>query len=754
MFENFMAAMRSQGIEPPGEIIADGNFHRFSTKVENKNDTSGWYILFNGHINAGSYGDFSKGISKNWSSKNTNEMSEEEIISFEKAMEDARKARAENLKAQHKKAAEEANIIWDAAEPATEHEYLTEKNIGSHGLRVGRWVKRNEKGKVWNDVHDALLIPLTDGNKIWSLQAIFPTPIFDRNKDFLKGGRKRGLFHRIGFDENADTVYICEGYATGATIHELTKKPVYIAFDAGNLPSVGENVREIHPRANIIIAADNDQYPNAEGEIKNPGIKYAKKAQKTANAHMVYPEFSDDQLEGQPTDFNDLYNLNDMFVVLNQLTPNVVHVNKTEEFEHQDEKLTSHVKKIEKSIHVNSELTSTDPVDIDIYSPLPDVNGKGRPLSTIENLKEICKRLGVIPRYNVITKEEELIIPGESFSVDNQDNASFAWLVSWCSRFNMPIGQVDSFVTYLCDKNQHNPVTNWIESKKWDGVSRLNDFYDTVTAKDDDLKKIFMKRWMISAVAAVFNPNGVSAHGVLVFQGAQNLGKTSWLLSLAPKDLNVVREGVQLDTRDRDSKRQAVSSWIVELGELDSTFRKSDIAQLKSHITSNQDVLRKPYARRDSKFARRTVYFGSVNPRNYLNDPTGNRRYWTIECEHINYNHDLDMQQVWVEFYEMYKNGEKHFLTTEEMKQLNEYNEEFTAIDPIDEKIRCKLDWASDHESWRMMTTSEALSHCGMERPSKSDISRAAHIIRQLNNGCGERKAGKRLLLVPPPVQE
>src|SRR5690606_9294822 len=130
-------------------------------------------------------------------------------------------------------------------------------------------------------------------------------------------------------------------------------------------------------------------------------------------------------------------------------------------------------------------------------------------------------------------------------------------------------------------------VVEWVQSKPWDGVSRVQDLYDTVQAKDEwvepdtkQLKETLIKRWMISAIAAAFSPNGVSAEGMLVFQGSQSLGKTSWLKSLTPPGLELTKDGMLLRPDDKDSVKQVNSFWIVELGELDSTFRRSDLAQL------------------------------------------------------------------------------------------------------------------------------------------------------------------------------
>jgi hypothetical protein len=389
--------------------------------------------------------------------------------------------------------------------------------------------------------------------------------------------------------------------------------------------------------------------------------------------------------------------------------------------------------------------------------PLPDRSEKGVPWATISNLSTICNRLGIIIRYNVISKEEEVIIPGQSFSIDNEGNAALAWLESECSYFKYPTGKLPGFVTYLADRNQYNPVVQWVGSKQWDGQDHLQRLLDTVTIKDKDkpeavkLKDTLITKWMLSAIAGAFNPKGVSAHGVLVFQGEQYVGKTKWFKGLVPEDLNLIKDGVILKPDDRDSVKQAVSFWLVELGELDSTFRKSDIAALKAFITNDKDVLRRAYARKESQYARRTVFFGSVNPKQFLHDPTGNRRYWTIEVEHLDHSHNIDMQQVWAQLYNLWITGASHYLDADEMGQLNGHNEDFTAVDPVEELILSRFDWDTKQDYWReWMSATDVLRECGYERPSKADATAAGSFIRKLNGGAARKVASGRQLLMPP----
>lgn len=395
---------------------------------------------------------------------------------------------------------------------------------------------------------------------------------------------------------------------------------------------------------------------------------------------------------------------------------------------------------------------------VDWYSQFQDVNGKGKPLATIENVHEACRRLGVVVRYNVISKEIEILIPGEGFSIDNQANASLAWLTSACSRFGIPTGPLGEYLCYLADRNIFNPVANWITSRPWDGAPRLQALMDTIVADGEGdapaakaLKEAMIRRWMISAVAGAFQPNGVSAHGVLVLQGDQYLGKTKWFKSLVPAELGIIQDGLMLRPDDRDSVKQAVSYWLVELGELDATFRKSDIAQLKAFITRDKDTLRRAYAKLESHYARRTVFFASVNPRNFLHDPTGNRRYWTISCKSINCDHGLDMQQVWAEVYEsLYLAGEGWFLPPGEMSALNDHNRDHEVLDPIRERLLTRLDWEAPQALWRWMTATDVMLEIGFDRPNRADVTQCGQILQELNGGQRKKSNGRPLTKVPP----
>ena len=737
IIEQFRTAMLDAGIGYTGTIHPDTTeIQRFHVDGDKSKTTNGWYILHTDGIPAGEFGSWKSGQSVTWCAKNTTEITQADRAEIQARAERNKKLREQAEKTRHDEASETALMIWDAATPCDTHPYLTRKNVKSHGLRVGKW----PYGETV--INDALLIPIKDGQKITSLQAIFPSsdnPI-GRDKTFLSGGKKRGCLFAIGKpDESLPDlkIAIAEGYSTGATIHDATGWPVVIAFDAGNLPTVTEKIRKRYPSANIVICADNDQY----GET-NTGVTYAEKAAKENNAWVAIPQFTD--TTSKPTDFNDLMHLSGLTSVHLQIArdmqpPVITHTHVDTE---------------------TGEVTEITQQGVDFISPLPDISGSNKPLSTIENLAEICRRLNFTIRYNVIKKEEEIIIPNESFTIDNEANASLAVLMSWAGRFRFPTGQIGDFVTYLADKNIYNPVVNWITSKPWDGISRLPELYATLTVENEndddpiyrDLKEVMLRRWLISAVAAAFNYNGVSAHGVLVLQGAQSLGKTAWFKSLVPSNLNVIADGLILKPDDKDSVKQAVSNWLVELGELDATFRKADIAQLKSFLTKDRDTLRRAYARRESTFARRTVFFASVNPREFLHDATGNRRYWTLSCIYINHKHNIDTQQLWAEMHQLYLNGEPWILQPHEMDALNQSNKDFETCDPIQERLQSHLNWDAPKSQWTWKSATEILIMVGIDRPSHADSTKCSQMMRELNGAQFKRVKGTRVLYCPPKI--
>ena len=182
------------------------------------------------------------------------------------------------------KVADQAEIAFAQYLPATsENAYLQSKNTIADGVKESA---------------SRLVIPARNiDGKITSLQFIDE----NGNKWFMSGGKIKASFHLIGRLENL--LCIAEGYATGASFYEYSKRevPVAIAFNSGNIKPVAEAFRKRNPDLKIVILGDNDRF--TEG---NPGKAKAYEAADAVGGKVLLPTFMDDE---PGTDFNDWINL-------------------------------------------------------------------------------------------------------------------------------------------------------------------------------------------------------------------------------------------------------------------------------------------------------------------------------------------------------------------------------------------------------------------------------------------------------------
>lgn len=383
----------------------------------------------------------------------------------------------------------------------------------------------------------------------------------------------------------------------------------------------------------------------------------------------------------------------------------------------------------------------------------PHMGEKGQPLNTVENLAYMLDEYGIAARYNEVRKKVSVAIPSRSYSPDNEANAVLAEITSIAARNRVPQSMLSDYIKLIADQNAFNPVKDWMTSKPWDGTSRLGDLYGTVTVSGDRaLTEKLIFRWLVSAVAAVFMPQGFESHGVLVFTGPQGQGKTKWVKSLVPTELlDVVLVGAVLDPNNKDTVTNAISHWLVELGELDATFRKADIARLKSFVTNATDKVRRPYDRIESEYQRRTVFFASVNEDRYLVDDTGNRRWWTVPVTAVNYAHGIDVQQLWAEVLQLWRGGEQHWLTADEFGALNALNADHENVDPVEETILSMFNWQAAHGiGWREMTASEVLLAIDYDKPSKAQATHASKVLKKLTGGEPIKRNNGRFFKLPP----
>lgn len=203
-----------------------------------------------------------------------------------------------------------ANILAGARESGPT-EYMTRKKIPElYGARVGkRGAIDASLGRTTRFLgnEDVLLIPMRDVNgKLWGAQQISSRG----DKFFIPGQKVQGCFHVIPDDADPlspdEPAYLCEGYATGSTLHQATGGTVVVAFNAGNLPAVAKALRLEAPDKPLIVCGDDDVWGRRpDGTPYNAGRENAKQAEVETLARAVFPRFRTQ--DGRPTDWNDLH---------------------------------------------------------------------------------------------------------------------------------------------------------------------------------------------------------------------------------------------------------------------------------------------------------------------------------------------------------------------------------------------------------------------------------------------------------------
>jgi putative DNA primase/helicase len=287
----FKEAIRNAGLPCPDQILPDGKLHRFSTNGKN-GDKAGFYALFDnggGHF-GGYFGCWRSQVEETWKSVDDNQLTDQEREQINQRIERKRKqAQEENAKEQDQ-AAHRAQEEYESLKSITDHPYLSQKKVRAYGILD---LKVDSRGNLVIPVHNA-------DCEICSLQKITP----NGDKYFLKHGATKGMFHVI--DGNRDQVVIAEGYATAASIHEATGATVVVAFNAGNLKTVAEQIQKVYPDKVLTIAADNDRWTSLSDGRVNPGLIKANEAAVAVGGQVVCPEFKTEHLKDRPKDFNDL----------------------------------------------------------------------------------------------------------------------------------------------------------------------------------------------------------------------------------------------------------------------------------------------------------------------------------------------------------------------------------------------------------------------------------------------------------------
>lgn len=288
----------------------------------------------------------------------------------------------------------------------------------------------------------------------------------------------------------------------------------------------------------------------------------------------------------------------------------------------------------------------------------------------MEFLANVVLILGLHPewegqlRYNEITKNIDVLGgPLEKYESTPAQltTGTKLWLQSrYAANFNTT--DVFDALVHIAKSNAYNPLRDYLNGTRADGVARIDTFLESycgvslVDVEGKDISEYVRKvsrRWLLSAVARAFTP-GCKMDTVLILEGKTGIYKSTALKALGGPFFS----DSKISIGGNDAMQLAGTNWIHEIAEL-TAFHASETEQQKAFFSSPVDQFRAPYDRVPFAHPRLACFVGSTNDDRYMNDATGNRRYWPVTCEKTFRIRELrrDRDKIWAEAVAVFKTG-------------------------------------------------------------------------------------------------
>jgi len=256
--------------------------------------------------------------------------------------------------------------------------------------------------------------------------------------------------------------------------------------------------------------------------------------------------------------------------------------------------------------------------------------------------------------------------------------------------------EVWDFVKLISRQNEYHPVFDYLDGLAWDGQDRVADFAKTL-GQTDVFTHTLLRKFLISCVVRPLEwsnyAQGVNwkIDTVLILKGSQGKRKSSFFKALCEDDAWFSDSLPSITAERKDASMHMLGKWIVEQAEFEGHVARSSVENMKAFITREREIFRKPYGRAEINMRRPSVLVGTTNSPSFLNDPTGDRRFWVLEIPetcHINIAWVLqNRDQLWAQAVDMYRKGMAWWLTDAESTLSNQQNAKFRRPEALHEAI-------------------------------------------------------------------
>ncbi len=286
---------------------------------------------------------------------------------------------------------------------------------------------------------------------------------------------------------------------------------------------------------------------------------------------------------------------------------------------------------------------------------------------------------------------------------------------------SMKRDEFESFLKYI--PTRFNPVKEFLaDLPQWDGEDRFKELLKTLKFKngrDVNMAQKMLRRWFIGVVNGLHNnpenennPSISPNENLLILIGPQGVGKTRWMRKLIPEQWHsLFAEKPNMNFSDKDDRLLSCEKAILAMDEMSPWLNnKTSNEQLKSFLSQKKFNIRVAYGKHNSEYYKIASIIGTSNHSEIITDPTGSRRFWPLEIESADYLHKVDMEQLWAQTYQLWKQGEQHWLSYEELAELYNYNESYRKIHAYEEYISRFVDHGTEFYSATQI--SEFINDC------------------------------------------
>ena len=593
MLSDFMAVLAQAHLSAsdPSKLIPNGSIIRLRDDLKGKRNTDGWCVGYQHELGeTWTYGNWrvSETEHKTWHSFDRTKMTSEERNSLDQTLQRLQQQKEKELAQARERAAEKAQGIWESSTKPESHPYLETKRVGSGPLKLSK---------------DRLIAPIFNAaGQLRTIQFIDSTG----EKRFLPDGQTSECFMPV--EGATDVVLICEGVATAITLSEVTGKQVYSAMNSHNLLKVAPIVKRKHPQANIVICADNDH-----SNPKNPGLTSANKAAELIGCLVKAPSF--DATDSELSDWNDFHGKYGAEKLLQALA---------------------------------------------LDEPLPIVyptNAMGLNQARIESITQCLREDPHFP-YQIHFDEffGQVLIHRQSQSypqriTDNIVTEIREWfgINGWQS---IAKEMAHDCINRVAHDKPVDLMRDWLNKLPvWDGKDRMSEAGLQAQMSDSVYAQVWW-RYVFSALVARQLEPGCKLDIVPILVGGQGVKKTQLAESIPPQLMGMETFGeiTMSDIRKTESALYKVRAKAVLILDELRGFKKDQDAD-KAAITRRIEEQVPKYMQYSIQYPRRCLIIGTTNDDEFLDDPTGARRFAPIRIEDtINIDwFKSNMEQLWAQ---------------------------------------------------------------------------------------------------------